>query len=59
MLARLLGEKSKKRNRGTDQQLAEVLFQLNQRRIGLYMPFLEGKIAALRIRIEDKGRGRG
>lgn len=53
MLARILGPRQRK-GRSTQDRLAQVVFELNQRRLHLYIPWLQNKIAELQARIEEK-----
>jgi hypothetical protein len=53
MLTRILGPRRNK-GRSTQDRLAQVVFELNQRRLQLYIPWLQNKIAELQARIEEK-----
>lgn len=43
-----------KKKRGPQSQLAAGMYALNQRRVQVWIPFLEQKIAELQARIEAK-----
>jgi len=43
-----------KKKKGPQSQLAAGMYALNQRRVQVWIPFLEDKIAELRARIEEK-----
>lgn len=45
------------RIRGTQTLAAQAQYLLNRRRIKLWIPFLEGKIAELQAHIQEKGSG--
>jgi len=47
-----------KRKGGPQSQLAVGMYALNQRRVGVWIPFLEERVAQLRSRIAEK-RGKG
>ena len=48
--------KRKSRFRGPQALAAQAQYLLNQRRVRLWIPFLEAKIAELQARIQEKGR---
>ena len=43
-----------KKKRGPQSQLAAGMYALNQRRIQVWIPFLEDKVKALQARLEQK-----
>jgi hypothetical protein len=43
-----------KKKRGPQSQLAAGMYALNQRRIQVWIPFLEDKVKALQVRLEQK-----
>ncbi len=47
--------KRKTRSHGPQTLATQAQYLLNQRRIKLWMPFLENKTAELRSRIQEKG----
>ena len=51
--------KNKGRSRRPQALATEAQYLLNQRRIKLWIPFLEAKIAELEARIQEKGAAAG
>jgi len=51
--------KGKGRSRRPQTLATEAQYLLNQRRVKLWIPFLEAKIAGLEARIQEKGRAAG
>ena len=49
--------KSKIRSHGPQTLATQAQYLLNQRRLKLWIPFLENKIAELLARIQEKGSG--
>ena len=49
--------KRKTRSHGPQALATQAQYLLNQRRIKLWIPFLEGRIAELSARIQEKGSG--
>lgn len=43
-----------KKKRGPQSQLAAGMYALNQRRVQVWIPFLEDKVKALQARLEQK-----
>ena len=43
-----------KKKKGPQSQLTAAMYALNQRRVQVWIPFLEKKIAELRTRVEEK-----
>ena len=43
-----------KKKRGPQSQLAAGMYALNQRRVQVWIPFLEDKVKALQARVEQK-----
>jgi CRISPR/Cas system-associated endonuclease Cas1 len=51
--------KAKPRSHGPQALAAQAQYLLNERRIKLWIPFLEKKIAELQARIQEKGSSAG
>jgi CRISPR/Cas system-associated endonuclease Cas1 len=49
--------KRRVRSHGPQSLAAQAQYLLNQRRLKLWIPFLEAKIAELQARIQEKGSG--
>jgi CRISPR/Cas system-associated endonuclease Cas1 len=49
--------KRKTRSHGPQTLATQAQYLLNQRRLKLWIPFLEAKIAELHARIQEKGSG--
>jgi hypothetical protein len=43
-----------KKKRGPQSQLAAAMYALNQRRVQVWIPFLEDKVKVLQARLEQK-----
>ena len=51
--------KRKGRSRGPQTLATQAQYLLNQRRVKLWIPFLEARIAELEARIQEKGSSAG
>ena len=48
----------KKTFRGPQTRVAEGMYEMNRRRLKVWIPFLERKIAELQARIQEKGNSK-